>query len=129
MTALDIRSIWLIFNYVLSFSFYSHKDRNFHFTFIWLSEDDFRNVMNHLSHHFNLFEAMHFVLTGESAGGFGVRKQINSNILKFKLNPSKITFPSNNQTSQFKTIKTTRLVSIVTMLQTGFTPTTQTCRF
>jgi len=32
----------------------------------------FRNVMNHLSHHFNLFEATHFVLTGESAGGFGV---------------------------------------------------------
>ena len=61
--------------------------------------------MNHLSHHFNLFEATHFVLTGESAGGFGVRKQINSTIFKFKLNPSKITFPSNNQTSQFKTIK------------------------
>ena len=29
--------------------------------------------MNHLSHHFNLFEATHFVLTGESAGGYGVR--------------------------------------------------------
>ena len=32
-----------------------------------------RNVMNHLSHHFNLFEATHFVLSGTSAGGFGVR--------------------------------------------------------
>ena len=29
--------------------------------------------MNHLSHHFNLFEATHFVLSGTSAGGFGVR--------------------------------------------------------
>ena len=33
----------------------------------------FRNVMNHMSHHFNLFEATHFVLSGTSAGGFGVR--------------------------------------------------------
>ena len=32
-----------------------------------------RNVMNHMSHHFNLFEATHFVLSGTSAGGFGVR--------------------------------------------------------
>ena len=32
-----------------------------------------RNVMNHISHHFNLFEATHFVLSGTSAGGFGVR--------------------------------------------------------
>jgi len=32
----------------------------------------FRNVMNHMSHHFNLFEATHFVLSGTSAGGFGV---------------------------------------------------------
>ena len=29
--------------------------------------------MNHMSHHFNLFEATHFVLSGTSAGGFGVR--------------------------------------------------------
>lgn len=28
--------------------------------------------MNHLSIHFNLFEATHFVLSGDSAGGFGV---------------------------------------------------------
>jgi hypothetical protein len=28
--------------------------------------------MNHLSHHFNLFEATHFVLSGSSAGAFGV---------------------------------------------------------
>jgi len=32
----------------------------------------FRNVMNHLSHHFNLFQATHFVLSGTSAGAFGV---------------------------------------------------------
>ena len=32
----------------------------------------FRNVMNSLSHHYNLFEATEFVLSGSSAGGFGV---------------------------------------------------------
>ena len=46
--------------------------------------DFHRNVMNHLSHHFNLFEATHFVLSGESAGGFGVRRRIYSSILRFK---------------------------------------------
>ena len=32
----------------------------------------FRNVMNSLSHHYNLFEATDFVLSGSSAGGVGV---------------------------------------------------------
>ena len=32
----------------------------------------FRNVMNSLSHHFNLFDASEFVLSGSSAGAFGV---------------------------------------------------------
>ena len=32
----------------------------------------FRNTMNSLSHHYNLFEATEFVLSGSSAGGFGV---------------------------------------------------------
>ena len=32
----------------------------------------FHNVMNSLSHHFNLFQASEFVLSGSSAGGFGV---------------------------------------------------------
>ena len=35
-----------------------------------------RNVMNHMSHHFNLFEATHFVLSGTSAGGFGVKHHV-----------------------------------------------------
>lgn len=32
----------------------------------------FRSVMNSLSHHFNLFQASELVLTGNSAGAFGV---------------------------------------------------------
>jgi len=32
----------------------------------------FRNVMNSIAHHFNLFQAKVFVLSGSSAGGFGV---------------------------------------------------------
>ena len=32
----------------------------------------FRDVMNSLSHHFNLFQATEFVLSGSSAGAFGV---------------------------------------------------------
>ena len=32
----------------------------------------FRNVMNSLAHHFNLFEAKEFVLSGMSAGAYGV---------------------------------------------------------